>query len=110
MRRFYIAACTLLVMALACDIVGKHYFNICMVTTAKAVGQGSAAHEIAQMQAHAALNTGGWFNVAGMLLGLGGLVVWVTYILKGNREREQLTSAVPFTLAVAYVLVYLVCV
>lgn len=106
MRLYYITACTLLVLALACDIVGKHYFNTSMVTKAKAVDQGAVAYETAKTQSNAALTTGGWFNGVGLLMALGGVVAWVTSMLKGNRERRQLPSAVPFALAVAYVLVY----
>jgi hypothetical protein len=110
MRLYYITACTLLVLALACDIVSKHCFNSCVVTKAKAVDQGPVAYETAKTQSNAALTTGGWFNGAGMLLALGGVIAWVTSMLKGRREGKQMPSAVPFALAVAYVLVYLVCV
>jgi len=110
MRHYYIMACTLLVMALACDIVGKHFFNTCMVTKAKAVDQGLVANETAEMQANAALITGSWFNGAGLLLALFGIATWVGSMLKGNRERKQLPSLIPFTLAVVYVILYMVCV
>jgi hypothetical protein len=63
--------------------------------------QGLVAYETAKMQANAALTTGSWFNGAGLLLALFGIIAWVGSMLKGDREMRQLSFFVPFTLAVA---------
>jgi len=110
MKRYYIAACILLFLAIASDIIGKHYYSNGMCILAKAVSQGSTAYEAAKHESEAVGMTGNYFNAAGLLLALGGVVAWVRSMLMGNRERRHLTSVHPFTLTVAYILVYLVCV
>jgi len=110
MKRYYIAACILLFLAIASDIVGKHYYSNGMYLQARAVSQGATAYEAAKHESDTAGMIGNCFNVAGLLLALGGVVAWVRSMLMGNRERRHLTSVHPFTLTVAYILVYLVCV
>ena len=110
MKRFYIAACILLFMALISDVVGKHYYSVAMCTRAKAAGHCTTVHEAVGQESDAVVVVGNWFNGAGILLALFGIIAWVGSMLKGNRERTQLPPFVPFTLAVVYVIVYMVCV
>ena len=110
MIRYYITACILLFLAIASDIGGKHYYSNGMCILAKAVSQGATAYEATTNDAHIEGIKGNCFNTAGLLLALGGVVAWVRSMLMGNRERRYLTSVPPFTFAVAYVLVYLICV
>ena len=110
MKRCYIAACILLFMALVSDVVGKHYYSTAMGVRARAAGQDATAYVAAGHESDVAVVIGNWFNGAGMFLALFGIIVWVGSMLKGNRERTQPPSFVPFTLAVVYVIVYMVCV
>jgi hypothetical protein len=103
MKSFYVAACCLLLAAIAADFCSKSFYHNAASAVARAIVNERTNQSSAKEESTASLQNGNRCVVVGLVLALMGLLSWLWAIRKGNR----LSPVIPLALMFAYVVMSL---
>ncbi|MDY0167731.1 MAG: hypothetical protein RBS80_14380 [Thermoguttaceae bacterium] len=110
MRNLHIAACCLLVSAIALDIASKTRYSLAARWRAEGVEAQPTEQEHVKQESETALAGGNRLALGGLVTAFGGLVLWCASVVVGRTQGRRFTPVIPLALLAAYMLLFFVAV